>query len=58
MKKLTKSVLIAFALTLFIIAVHIAEARRERVNILTEAFMGLKQVPYNTVVISVSPALY
>ena len=58
MKKLAKSVLIAFTLTLFIIAVHIAEVRREKVNIMTEAFTGLNKIPFNTAVISVNPLLY
>jgi hypothetical protein len=58
MKKLTKSVLIAFALMVFIIAVHIAEVRREKVNIMTEAFTGLNKIPFSTAVIFVNPLLY
>jgi hypothetical protein len=58
MKKLTKSALITFALMTLCIAVLLAEARREKVNNFTEAYTGIKQVPYPAVVIPVSPVLY
>ena len=55
MKKITKSALIAFALMVLTIAIHVAEVRTERVNTLTEAFKGLSRIPYGTLVISVNP---
>jgi len=58
MERLRKTALIAFALTVFVIAVHFAEARRERINSLMEAYTGLKQVPYNAVVIPGGSTLF
>ena len=58
MERLRKTALIAFALTVFVIAVHFAEARTEKVNSLTEAFAGLKQAPYTAVVIPGSSFLF
>ena len=58
MKKLTKAALIILVAAGFFMAVHAAEARRERVNSLADAYTALGQQHFGEIQLPYNPMMF